>query len=96
VEVKNFPETRNIGLNVEVWADEDGYPTKVEVTGDAVEHLSQRALRELAQHGVLTQMGRWSTLRAVYNEGRDVNRAEFTVEDQEAQIRERFPGYNDK
>jgi hypothetical protein len=91
VEVKNFPETRNIPLNVEVWADADGYPTKVEVTGRAVEYLSMRVLRELAQQGVQEQVGRFGhTLRAEYREGRTANRAEFTVEDKADEIRERF------
>jgi hypothetical protein len=92
VEVKDFPQTRKIKVEVEVWADDDGYPTKVEVTGAPVEVLSMRALRELAQHGVAAQMGRWSTLRAVYVEGRDENRAQFNVEDQADEIRKRFPG----
>lgn len=90
--MENFPQTRNIGLNIEVWADEDGHPTKVEVTGTAVEALSMRVLRELAQHGVTEQEGRWSTLRAVYVEGRSENRAEFNVEDHADQLRARFPG----
>jgi hypothetical protein len=93
VEVKNFPETRNIGLNIEVWADADGYPTKVEVTGSAVEYLSMRVLRELAQNGVREQVGRGiTTLRAVYVEGRTENRAQFTVEDHAEEIMARFGG----
>lgn len=90
--MQNFPQTRKLTVQIEVWADEDGYPTKVEVSGEPVEALDLHTLRGLAQEGVQSQVGAPTFLRAVYQSGRDENRARFTVEDTTEEVRKRFPG----
>ena len=91
--MENFPQTRKLNVQIEVWADEDGYPTKVEVTGEPVEALNMRTLTALAQEGVASQVGTYPTfLRAVYQSGRDENRATFTVEDKTEEIRSMLNG----
>ncbi len=91
--LKNFPQTRNLQINIEVWADADGYPTKVEVTGDPVEALKLKTLTDIAQEGVNSQMGSYGHFkRASYTEGRDVNRAVFEVKDTTEEAKKRFPG----
>jgi predicted DNA-binding protein (UPF0251 family) len=87
--LENFPQTRKLTVQIEVWADEDGYPTRVEVTGEPVEALRTRTLLDLAQEGVASQMGTSPCFhRAVYQSGRDENRAVFTVEDKTEEFRE--------
>lgn len=89
----NAGHTRKINVQIEVWANDDGYPVTVEVTGEAVETLTKRALTELAQEGVNSQMGSYGHLqRAVYVEGRDINHAVFKVEDTTEEAKKRFPG----
>lgn len=86
----NYPK-RKLNVQIEIWADNDGYPVTVEVTGEPVEALSKRALTELAQEGIYSQVGSYSsTLRAVYLYGRDVNRATFIAEDKADEIRARL------
>jgi len=90
---KEVPDTLNLQINIEVWADEDGYPTKVEVTGEPVEGLKTRTLLDIAQEGVNSQMGSYGHVyRAEYVKGREENRAEFKVENKSEELKERFPG----
>lgn len=90
--LENFPETRKLTVQIEVWADDDGYPTRVEVRGEPVEALNLDTLRGLAQEGVASQVGGPTFLRAVYRRGRDEGCAFFAVEDTTEAVRKRFPG----
>lgn len=89
--LENFPQTRKLTVEIEVWADDDGYPTAVEVTGEPVEALRLATLKDLAQEGINSQMGSVGHfLRPDYQSGRDENRARFIVSDKTEQVRERL------